>query len=165
MRELQALRAKLSPSLARVASASLPRPGQRVRFGSLADISERTRDVRFTPKSGHADVSRHPKCHNRHWLGFDTGRRLKPIQKTPAAGKREDASGLKCYAWNLSISGSLLRAKAMRSTGTPQHPAAPARNTLPHPGDNLPKVVMGPDDVAQRRHRSDDSLGALSPVA
>ena len=26
-----------------------------VRFGSLADISERTRDVRFTPESGHAE--------------------------------------------------------------------------------------------------------------
>jgi hypothetical protein len=26
-----------------------------VRFGSLADISERTGDVRFTPESGHAE--------------------------------------------------------------------------------------------------------------
>jgi hypothetical protein len=26
-----------------------------VRFGSLADVSERTRDVRFTPESGHAE--------------------------------------------------------------------------------------------------------------
>ena len=26
-----------------------------VRYGSLADIGERTRDVRFTPKSGHAE--------------------------------------------------------------------------------------------------------------
>jgi hypothetical protein len=28
-----------------------------VRFGSLADISERTRDVRFTSESGHLSVS------------------------------------------------------------------------------------------------------------
>ena len=28
---------------------------QHVRCGSLADISERTRDVRFTPESGHAE--------------------------------------------------------------------------------------------------------------
>src|SRR6476620_6906825 len=27
-----------------------------VRFGSLADISERTKDVRFTPESGHAEL-------------------------------------------------------------------------------------------------------------
>src|SRR6478752_2050720 len=27
-----------------------------VRLGSLADISERTRDVRFTPESGHAEL-------------------------------------------------------------------------------------------------------------
>jgi hypothetical protein len=45
-------------------------------------------------------------------------------KESPAAGRREDATGLKCYAWNLSISGSLLRAKAMRSKGTRQQPAA-----------------------------------------
>ena len=30
-------------------------PIRHVRYGSLADISERTRDVRFTPESGHAE--------------------------------------------------------------------------------------------------------------
>ena len=34
-----------------------------VRFGSLADISERTKDVRFTPQSGHAERQhRRPLC-------------------------------------------------------------------------------------------------------
>jgi hypothetical protein len=31
-----------------------PTSEEQVRFGSLADIRERTRDVRFIPKSGHA---------------------------------------------------------------------------------------------------------------
>jgi hypothetical protein len=42
---------------------------------------------------------------------------------------------------------------------------SPATMHRPHPSDDLPKVVIGPDDLAKRRHRSDDSLGALSPVA
>ena len=41
---LQALRVKLSPSLAKVA------PFSNVRFGSLADIVSGIRDVRFTPR-------------------------------------------------------------------------------------------------------------------
>ena len=35
--------------------AALGRRGGYVRYGSLADISERTRDVRFTPESGHTE--------------------------------------------------------------------------------------------------------------
>ena len=38
-------------------------PTDNVRFGSLADISERIRDVRFTPDSGHAERKhRRPLC-------------------------------------------------------------------------------------------------------
>ena len=37
--------------------------GSNVRKGSLADISERIRDVRFTPDSGHAERKhRRPLC-------------------------------------------------------------------------------------------------------
>ena len=32
-----------------------PNAAANVRFGSLADISEQIRDVRFTPESGHAE--------------------------------------------------------------------------------------------------------------
>ena len=46
-----------------------------VRYGSLADISERTRDVRFTPESGHAE--RQHQCplsaNSRHWDCWGTG--------------------------------------------------------------------------------------------
>ena len=49
--------ARLISSLrARVARIpSSPKQRQKVRFGSLADISERIRNVRFTPGSGHAE--------------------------------------------------------------------------------------------------------------
>src|SRR5512141_885499 len=59
-----------------------------VRFGSLADISERIRDVRFTPESGHAErqhrgplcaISGHPLLPHSSIIGaepsqLDTGR-------------------------------------------------------------------------------------------
>ena len=38
----------------RIGSPIKPMTLSDVRYGSLADISERTRDVRFTPESGHA---------------------------------------------------------------------------------------------------------------
>ena len=49
-----------------------------VRFGSLADISERTRDVRFTPESGHAERQhRRPLSANRRQArGFKRGYHL-----------------------------------------------------------------------------------------
>jgi hypothetical protein len=48
----------------------LSRPSVNVRYGSLADIRARIRDVRFTPNSGHAQrrASMSAKCQNRRWL-------------------------------------------------------------------------------------------------
>ena len=69
-------------------------PAQRVCLVPLIDIGSAVVDRFSRARSGYSQI------------------------ESPAAGRRgEHASGLNCYAWNLSISGSLLRAKAMRSTG------------------------------------------------
>ena len=53
-----------------------PNAAANVRFGSLADIGERTRDVRFTPESGHADRQ------HRRPLSANSGHQPSPIQQT-----------------------------------------------------------------------------------
>src|SRR6476620_5365132 len=51
-----------------------------VRLGSLADISGRTRDVRFTPESGHAELQyRRPlSANSRHVHWYPTGSIMPP---------------------------------------------------------------------------------------
>ena len=42
---------------------------------------------------------------------------------------------------------------------------SPSAIHRPYPRDNLPEIVIGPDDLAKRRHRPDYGLGAFSSVA
>ena len=57
-----------------------------VRYGSLADIRERTRDVQFTPESGHADRQ------HRRPLSAISGHLQKQGARTLVSGSKTDRS-------------------------------------------------------------------------
>jgi hypothetical protein len=64
----------------------MPADPTEVRFGSLADISERTKDVRFTPESGHAERQ------HRRPLSAISGHLQKQGAGTLASGSKTDRS-------------------------------------------------------------------------
>ena len=69
-----------------------------------------------------------PRTHSRKGDGA-------PTEKIPGREKRKVVPGLNCYAWNLSISGSLLRAKSHALYGC--HTGV---NILPLAGRNTPTL-------------------------
>src|SRR5262249_42518130 len=81
--------------------SELTRPMLNVRFGSLADIRERTRDVRFTPRSGHAQ--RRHRCllsaiSGHHRLAQTPPPRAGGYSAAPSSARSSDASSPRATA-------------------------------------------------------------------